>query len=524
MRLGKQYIKLLNHKRFGIGLSIMVGIFLLSINYLTHFHIGINDYWGFLLLAEHLDTVWPKSLYNGLFPIGYMALLRLGLRITQAQIIQLSFLINLLLASLLIYYLWKLLKKQLKGAWLLLALITYFIPSEAFYMLQQPGPYVIFNLFCLLGMLKYYASTKSKHDLFSVGILFGFASLFRVHAFLPLTCIILSDLLVQGVFSIKIKSNQVKSILLVVFGYLLIGQVQFWINHYAGQAVWSTNHSLTNQGINWDHFSPSDAQQHLLAPILNNPIHFFKLYAYHLLQALPWLTPSFLLLITHFYFRKLPPIWLRLSICCLLFTLIIRLHTTHRWLLPILPLIVLQLGYVFQLIWESLRLAYLKVFTLGCAGILTYFTLSYVRTHHYAFLKNNYVNHQHYTALEALMFAHQNKVLTPFQYFSNSYAIYLPHSYPFKVYGNGGWLRGIDWFYAEVAPNLSLESLESFIADCHTDQTPISHLILDAQAKQLSPFLGEIYEGKHPRLVKLLGEVNQIRIFEIVGLEKHDEL
>src|SRR5262245_25218531 len=44
----------------------------------TSGHVALNDFWGNLFIATHLELSVPQSLYSGFYPIGYPLLLRAG--------------------------------------------------------------------------------------------------------------------------------------------------------------------------------------------------------------------------------------------------------------------------------------------------------------------------------------------------------------------------------------------------------------------------------------------------------------
>lgn len=505
----------------GVSIAIFTGLCLLASAWLTNFHIGINDFWGFFFLADQLESNWPQSLYNGLFPIGYITLLRTILNTSRSSIIPISFAVNFVFASILIYQLWNFANKHLKNNWAWLCVLIYFTSAEAFYMLHQPGPYVIFNLFCLLGLANHYAYDKQEGNWYknlSTGLLFGLAALFRIHAFLPLACIICCDWAVHILFKQKaekaLKHTQLLTqFMWIIIGYLSIAQVQVWVNLYAGYGLFETNHGFVHDGVDWLSFSPSDTQLTLWDAVFQHPKSFFISYAYKLYQTWPWLLPSVCILVLYAFDSRIPKFWLRLSLTVCFYILIVRLHTTHRWILPLLPLCCIQIGFLSLNFWEKAKYSNLKYAGLLIIGLVVYFNIGHVRQHHYAFLKNNHTKQLQYTALEELVKGVQAAQINPMKVFSPNQGLYFPHTYPYKVYANGGWLRGIDWVHKQAAPNLDISSQQAFLESCAS--LSVQHIILDSKSHPKTSFFESIYQERASESWQKLGQIGELKLFKI---------
>lgn len=58
--------------------ACLFSLALLFLNFWNGFHVGINDFWANYYQADNQDFGDAETLYDGFFPIGYPALLRLA--------------------------------------------------------------------------------------------------------------------------------------------------------------------------------------------------------------------------------------------------------------------------------------------------------------------------------------------------------------------------------------------------------------------------------------------------------------
>ena len=60
-----------------IAYLLIYGVFSLLIGLYINFHVSVNDFWGNLYMAEHLDITNLESFYNGFYPLGYAVYLKI---------------------------------------------------------------------------------------------------------------------------------------------------------------------------------------------------------------------------------------------------------------------------------------------------------------------------------------------------------------------------------------------------------------------------------------------------------------
>jgi hypothetical protein len=409
-----------------LGLWVLYALVLLLVARRSHFAILANDAFPLLFQAESLSWSDPRSFYNGFFPIGYPALLRVLLLFGRQHVDATGVIVNILLAAPLVWCLVKLFALQGWTRWwaLLGTTIAIFLPEMLRGVLSLRPDFIV----TVLATGAFLAYRKDRFWL--AGLLLGASCLFRTHALALVIAFAVVGLIYHN-------WRDVIRLILYVLPFLAL---QGFLNIAAGESFFSSSQGFNVAkmiyGADW-------RQDQLVQPsaidlMLNEPIGLIRAYASHLMTEWYLLLP----LTVAACFQRTR----EFAAIALIYFLAVGFGGSPRGSLPVQPIVVLCAFGVLTPLTARSKLSNSKVLPLGgAAAILILSTILLYRS-----AANAGARIERYQdvgdRLGMRYVGDAKRVLT------DDYAMYFPQIQNASPYMNGGWgLIGIP-LYRERMP------------------------------------------------------------------------
>jgi len=485
--------------RFAIFFVIGAGLTLLA-GYQTRFHVTENDFWSVLYYGRHLSWSQLESLYNGFFPIGYAFLIG---QLPYAYAIQLSYLINALLAGILVASIGDLVASTRSILATLLALTAAITSPLIFHYANTVGPDIGCAAFTSLAVYLLWkdplAGSEEPQSLVRpvvIGSSLGLAVLWRNHA-------IVSSLVILFAYAAVMGRRRLRSSLSMFAALAGLVSVQLLANIASGHGAFETAQNLNVYkllyGIDWSRPpSPATIEQFsLLAALRHEPQGVLAAYlpGFLSLVSLGWPAAACFLIA-----RSATPIS-RFGLFALLATVSyampVALGDSPRAALTVMSL------FICALALAALALVQRAGAVAGAADWLPTLMMMLMLAaslqpiyrstlENLAFLRENRAQHENFLAVEEVLRAHGMTAAD--ELFSNKYQLYVPNLPPYQPRQIGGWAMDWLWGYTDEYPILPNDSWESFARVC--DEQGIRFLVLTPFSGLQGAYFDAIYAGE----------------------------
>jgi hypothetical protein len=492
------------------ALPFVVVIALVGI--LTDFHTPLNDFWGNYDLSQRLDPRHLATFYDGFFPVGYTALIRLLSRFGYPTLAALG--INVALTWLLAFAMLGVFRLCALGILSsLVAVILVFLCPQVFYYLYTPGAdsgaMVFFTVGTYVLLLALLAPMPRRWWYVLAGGLLGMAALWRYHA------------LLAGVFLMIAASlgyrKRLAGVLLALASCALVYGCQITLNVLSGHSPFQTYQAFNiyqhMHPVNWYRTAEIPSLGTPLSTILSNPSAFLSSYFASFVRIFPTLSAP--LIFCYFSkdnsLRRVAALWLGF---CLLYSGVMAAADSGRAVLLGLPvsltflvvsghaLLVDRLRRVVTpASWPRPAACVLLAILVGACSTKDITTVASWRT-----VSQDYRAIEHALASERITDAQQ--------VYSTDLYFYLRGIPPFRPSYSGGWLDLPSYHAKNDVHGVSLSSEKAFIQDCRLRGIRIVHLT--PRCKQAAPFLYRIYTFAHvAEGMKFITQVGRSRLFRL---------
>ncbi|MFC5192437.1 hypothetical protein ACFPIK_11730 [Algoriphagus aquatilis] len=450
---------------------------LFAIDFIFGLQVYSNDFFGYLGLVTIMDLDDLSTFYNGVYPPGFVWVLKCILNFSD-EVILLTKILNYLSLGLVFYFISSKIFKELNFYLVFFCLVVLLVSNEIFLSNSlSPGSYGFFLVSLIVGTSHY--EDRSKFSaLISVSSLV-IATLFRFEAFIWLIC-----LWGSGLFFFSGHSKNLRGFLTIVLSV----SVLFLINFWGTSSLVATKHFLTFEKPNWVELNP-------FTKFEKQSFYEFSLgYLNNLVRNVLY----FSTLIISWVFLKS---FRRLILTCLFYLLLINFHPSPRGVFAILPFVYIFLGLLFFSIWERQK---------RVAVVLSIFLIP---TFLYFSLSNYY--HKRTSQVLQSSFKKIGKVITRVDksysaesIFTNSHDFYIRDQLPDLPQVNGGWIKLIDRFYIKN-PNFDLSHPNNFYDGLKSQK--VKFLVIDKVLLHTS-----IYSQKDLLMFEELGNSEFFNLISLV--------
>ena len=479
---------------------------------LTDFHTPLNDFWGNYDLAQRLDPRHLDSFYDGFFPVGYTALLRLLPRFGYPPLSALG--INAVLTWLLAFSMLGVFR--LRGLGLLpalIAVILVFLFPQVFDYLYTPGAdagaMVLFTVGTYVLLLALLAPTPRRWWYSLAGGLLGLAALWRYHA-------LLAGVLLMATASLAYR-KRIAGVMLALASCALVYGCQIAVNVLSGHSPFQTYQAFNiyqhMHPVSWYHTAEIPSLGTPLSIIISDPSAFLSSYFASFVRIFPAL---FAPLIFCFFSKDNPlrrpaALWLCF---CLLYSGVMATADSGRAVLLGLPVSLSFLAVSGHAFWvERLRsVATPASWPRPAAYALLALLLGACATKDITTVVSWRAASQNYRALERALA--REGITDAQQVYSTDLYLYFRGIPPFHPSYSGGWLDLPFYHARNDAHGVSLASENAFIQDCRLRGIRIVHLT--PRCKQAAPFLYRIYTfARAAESMRFIAQVGRSRLFRL---------
>jgi hypothetical protein len=407
------------------------------------------DFLGILALAESTDLLEPGTYYNGIYPIGFIAIAKWLLAL-PAGVVPAFLAFNLAVFGVFLVIFRKLMLPDAPAPYfygyaLMLGLDPTFFPY-----LVSAGAYMLFVSLSVAGMAHYAAGIDRGGWRLAVGagVLLAVGAQVRYHG-LPLMGILLSVALLLG--GGRRQWPYLLACLLGAWG--LQACISFW---GTGQ-FFQTQHNLFVLSVKWIELHPGYVFETV------GWGEYLRFYGGHLLGDAAYLLP----LAGYFLLGQRRKGLDVLAATALLYYFAIKLHPSPRGVLPVIPL---SYFYGLRLLQERVLGRERRLALVAGCGLAMVFVLR-----DYRLLRAEGAKAAERHHIEALVLARQGDMEAR-RIFTNAYDFYLPGRLPDQPYANGSWAKLNENTYRRF-PNVDLSSPGRLLADLKAKR--MAYLVID---------------------------------------------
>jgi hypothetical protein len=475
------------------------------------FHVGLNDFWGNLALADLLEWSKPASWYNQFFPIGYTLLLR----VLGPDPVAIAHLLTVASGLVLLAVVWSVTRRLLGDAWALAATVILSIHPQIFRYVTTPGPDLPAAALAAVGFARAFAAPDNGRAKTAVaaGAWFGASALLRYHALVFGGLTIVATAIGRGA--------PWRHLRLALTGLLAVYAAQMTVAVLAHHSPFHTGQAYIFyklvHGVNWFQVTSETTPSSVWEVIRASPGGFASAYLQQLepLWPLP-IAPALLALVAA------DPQCRRFGRTAFLivasYSLIVATGGSSRGSLPIRFLVVISIVAVAHAIvtrtgerdwWRSTGP---RTAVLGAAAILVLalWMLPWLRED-YGTLKFRARDRAVYEQVEALL--RRDGIQSARQVFASDFSLYFPTLAGHTPRTNGSWLRVGGARYNERFPELCVTNVDCLIGDAR--RSGITHLVLTPEAQHLSAELGHLYATPGDDRLEDRGRASVFRVFRI---------
>lgn len=467
--------------------ACLYSLAVLLLNYWNGFHVGINDFWANYYQADNQNFGDAATLYDGFFPVGYPALLRLA---PGDDYIEAGFAIAATCRVLLIGVFGTIALRYLPGMWALSITAAFSIVPRVFENLFSPAadlPMLALALAgggCLLIAGERERAPRIRTVLWiAAGVLFGLSGLVRQHG------LVLAAGFMLG--AVVTRPRDFFNVVLCGVVCMAAYAPQFVVNIRAGRGLLETMQYVNVYKMMYGvelRDVPLDLVPDVLKLIKDDPARFFSAWSRHVLGMAPILIPALVAALTprDTTLRRLGAIVL---IAGVPYLSAVALGWSARAVLPMIPWAVLLTGCLLQRthMYVAMRLGRGVLFNsvIGISALL----FAALASEKNAVLARAYLfDHHRYSEVEKAIVA--QGVVHPKQLYATDGSLYLPLTRPHWPYFDGTWAHYSLYKYAERYPRLNTKSVAAFARDC--TRQGITHVALAGNAPEIGPALGEM--------------------------------
>ena len=479
---------------------------------LTDFHTPLNDFWGNYHLAQRLEPRDLATFYDGFFPVGYTALLRVLSRFGYPPFSALG--LNVVLAWLLAFSALGVMRLQGLGVLssLMAAGLVLFFP-QVFQCLGTPGAdagaMVFFTVGAYALLVALLAPTPRAWWYAVAGGLLGLAALWRYHA-LP-----------GGVFLLITAAvayrKRIPGVVLALASCAAIYGCQIAVNLLSGHSPLQTcqafNIYLHVHHVNWYHTAATPAVGSPLSVVLSDPSAFLSSYFATFVRIFPVLSAP---LVFCFFckdspLRRAAAMWL---FFCLLYGGLMATADSGRAILLGLPISLSFLMVSVRSLWiDRVRArAFFASWPRSVGTIVVALLLCACATQDSVTVASWRKASRYYRAIEQACI--RDGITDARQVYTTDLYLYFHGLPPYLPSYSGGWLDLPPYHSNNEAYGVSLASEQAFIQDCR--DRGIRIVLLTPGCKRAATFLYRIYSS--PRVsesLRLVAQVGKSRLFRI---------
>lgn len=476
---------------------------------LSGFPVSLNDFWGNLFIAQHLDLQEPMSFWNGFFPVGYGVILRaFGTHATTYASL-LSILCGLVMLAAIGW-----LSATTLGPWWSVATVaaTSLQPLLFRYSSTPSSDSFCAALFTL-GVVALIAYGRRRDAGGGLALLvlgaaaLGAAGLLRYHGLLA------GLVFLTALCLLWLRTWRALALGAVVLFAAFVPQivVSLWAGHSPLGSAAAVNVLNLTEGINWYRFKASSVPGSALSVVAHNPLGFIHNYGSYALSQLPYALPAVAwALVAHG--KRDAMLSRALAVASLVYVLAVSVGASERGVLLLVPLQVWCAAATAHSLMSVVSRAQPRVVRqrLLAALVLVAVVLA---TWCHADVKWALQTRSRTATFAAVEQMVAGRVTDASQVFAADSDLYLPNVPGKRPRGNGGWERYAT-YGSSAQPDLPTTSLDAFLASMRAAKIRI--LVCGAGAGELMPELGDLRTGAltSPRLERL-GERDGLVVFEL---------
>jgi hypothetical protein len=496
---------------WGPSYIALYGVVCLAATASIGFHVGLNDFWGNLALADQLEWSSPASWYNQFFPFGYTLLLR----VLGPEPVVPAHLLNVTSGLALLAVVWGFTRRLLGEPWALCAIAMLSIHPQVFRYVTTPGPDMPAAALAAIGFARAFASADDgrRWTAFAAGAWFGAGALLRYHALVFGGLTIVATAIGHAAPRRHLRLA-FTGLLAVYVAQMTVAMLAHHSPFHTGQAY--IFHKLVH-GVNWFHVTSETTPSSVLEVIRASPGGFASAYLEQL--ALLWPLPIAPALLALAAVDTRSRRFGRIAFLIVTgYSLIVATGGSSRGSLPIRFLVVMSAVALAQAIvmragvrdsWLSTRTR-TAVLTGSAIVLLALWILPWLRED-YGTFKFRARDHAAYEQVEALL--RDDGTLSARQVFASDFSLYFPTLPGHTPRTNGSWLRLDGARYNERVPEICVTTVDCLLADAR--RSGITHLVLTPDAQHLSAELGRLYTAPGYAGLVDRGRASVFRVFRI---------
>ncbi len=488
--------------------AITVASAILGIGLFTSFHPPLNDFWGNLFLAQHLEFGDIATWHDGFFPFGYTLLLKLSPTDLFPPVF--GYVLNALLMVPFMLALLNAASRYGMNKWwkVTFAVAAYLFP-RLFHYYAAPGAdfgsAVFFSVGALLVLRA--AAIKGRNRLgwlLISGVLLGLSALWRYHGLAAGVLFLISAF----VFSPQARRQVlvVSAVMILVFSPQVIASI------VAGEGLLGTyqyfNIYKSFHDINWYRAGELSIPRSFVAVIAENPAEFLSSWGVSFVKIglVAWI-PACALFVLRKDMRNEVLIW---GLFGVLYSAVVAVADSGRAVLLLLPVSILFALMSFQAFTKTALIRntdWLQkaTYTLLAVGLGVFLVRDVQKVVSWRSQMKTYL------AIEKKIVAHG--ITSGDAIYSTDYDQYFRTIRRYRPIMSGGWLA-LDEYSEMVehqAPSLSSE--KEFFSDCR--RLGIRVLCLGPDSPRAAPFLGAMYHRFSSGSAVLLSEHGDLKLFTI---------
>lgn len=466
-----------------------------------------------------MDIRKPVSFYNGFFPFGYAALLRM---LSFGRPLYAPFIYNALFGTVCLYGIIFLGALTMDPHWVLLAIMGLSLFPKFFRYALTPGTDIGMTAFTMSGatlllwnMVMEQSGAGSAFSLFFGGVLLGFAALWRYHG----SVLALAFIIGTTIFSV----SPAWTFFIASAGFLTVYSSQMAFNVLSGHGPLESAQSfqihIMMYGVDWHKTSSVKVPLSMIEVILGSPGRFIKNYIPSFLEVAPLLLPSLLCV-----FLLDDNVVVRLNgaigISAFIYLVVAAMGRSHseRAEIPLLPVIAYQVALLLKLLTERLfevadgdvqTVIPVLVAVAAAAFLYIYKTLRANQLSVRQWRRINMV----FRDVETILI--KDGMKTPDQLFSTAHSLYFPSLYPYYPFHRvGGYGRDSTYKFNDEYPEMNAGTIDELVTDCRG--RGITHVVLTPNCDGISTELGDLYDEKMTtgRLLQI-GSVYPFKIYRV---------
>jgi len=490
--------------------ALSFAVVIAMVGVLTGFYTPLNDFWGNWHLAQKLTLRHWDTFYDGFFPVGYTALLRVlaGFDFPARPAVAINGVLTWLLTFAMLGGL------RLRGLSLFPRLVVssgVILFPKIFDYLYTPGADAGAMVFFALGsyaLLRALPAPRTWWYALAGGLL-GMAALCRYHALLGAILLLVAAAIVYR--------NRIVGIVLALASCAAVYSCQIAANLLSGHSVLQTYEAFNIyqhlHPINWYHTAEISSLGTPWSVIRAEPSAFLSSYLATFVGLFPALAAPLIpcFLCQDRQLRRAAVAWLCF---CLLYSGFMATADSGRAVLLALPISLSFLAVSVHALWVGRlpALSATRPWLRPAGGVLLALLLGAFATKDVESVVSWRKASHLYRALEQVCL--REGVNNAEQVYSTDFNLHFHSIPPFHPVYSGGWLDLPMYHEKGEAHGPSLASERAFIQDCRDRGVQIVHLT--PGCKRAAGFLYRLYTSPgSAKSMKLVAEIGRSRFFRL---------